>query len=57
MGLAEVLVGISQPFGERIVIGLSKDKITKSGLNSIMRHIVLKWAWDFYMNFLVSGWH
>lgn len=55
MGLAEVLGGISRPFGERIVIGLSKVKITKSGLNSIMRHIMLKWAWDFYMNFLVSG--
>lgn len=42
MGLAEVLVSISQPFGERIVIGLSKDKVTKASLNSIMRHVMLK---------------
>lgn len=55
MALAEALVSISQPFEERIVIRLSKDKITKASLNSIMRHIMLKWAWDFYMNFLVSG--
>lgn len=55
MGLAEVLVSVFQPFGVRIVMGLSKDKITKTSLNSIMRHMMLKWTWDFYMNLLVSG--
>lgn len=30
MGLAEALASISQPFGKRIVISLSKDKMTKA---------------------------
>lgn len=54
MSLAEVLVSISQPFGERVMISLSKDKIATASLNSIMRHVKLKWTWDFYVNFLVS---
>lgn len=29
------------------MIGLSKDKITKASLNSIMRHVMLKWTWGF----------